>query len=63
MMGTTHVSTNIPVSPPPGDDEIDLRKVAAALGRHKFLIASFTVAAALLVASMLNPQASLGRQL
>ena len=48
MMRATHVSTNIPVSPPLGDDEIDLRKIAAALGRHKFLIASFTVAAALL---------------
>ena len=47
-MSTTHLSTNPQVLPQLSDDEIDLRQVAAALGRQKVLIGGITIAAALL---------------
>ena len=47
-MNTTHLSTNPQVSAQLSDDEIDLRQVAAALGRQKVFIGGITVAAALL---------------
>ena len=47
-MTTTQLSTNPQVSAQLSDDEIDLRQVAAALGRQKVLIGAITVAAALL---------------
>ena len=47
-MSTTHLSQNPPSSPQLGDDEIDLRQIAAALGRQKFLIVGISVAAALI---------------
>ncbi len=43
-----HPFTPQQVSPPPNDDEIDLRQVAAALGRQKVLIGSITIAATFL---------------
>ena len=48
MMSKTHLSTQTPISPQLGDDEIDLRQVVAALNRQKSLIGAITVAAALL---------------
>ena len=47
-MRTTNLSTHTPVSPQRGDDEIDLRQIAASLGRQKLLIGSFTITAAFL---------------
>ena len=47
-MTTTHFSTNPQVSAQLSEDEIDLRKVAAALGRQKVFIGGITLAAALL---------------
>ena len=43
-----HAFTPQQASPPPNDDEIDLRQVAAALGRQKVLIGSITIAATFL---------------
>ena len=47
-MSTTHLSTPPEVGHKLSDDEIDLRQVAAALGRQKVLIGGITIAAALL---------------
>ena len=47
-MNTNQLSTNPQVSPQLSDTEIDLRQVAAALGRQKVLIGSITFAATLL---------------
>ena len=39
MMATNHLFTNSSVPPQLSEDEIDIREVAAALGRQKSLIA------------------------
>ena len=46
-MTRTHLATQPQMSSQHNDDEIDLRQVAAALGRQKFLVVGVTVAAAL----------------
>ena len=43
-----HAFTPQQASPPPNDDEIDLRQVAAALNRQRRLIAGISAAAVLL---------------
>ena len=47
-MSATHSSTSPPISSQLSDDEIDLREIAASLGRQKNLIGAFAIAAALL---------------
>ena len=47
-MTITHLTQNPPISPKLSNEEIDLRQVAAALGRQKILIGGITVAAILL---------------
>ena len=60
-MSTAHSSTHAELSPQLNEDGIDLRQVAASLGRHKILIGGITIATACLVASMHSLESRSGK--